>query len=100
MNVEGKILWIIDLLSRLIQVNTTNPPGNETPAAKLVAEELEGKGVEYKLLESAPERGNIVAWVESPKPGPSLLLLSHLDVVPANPEEWSTDPFSGTLKDG
>lgn len=88
------------MLSRLLQVNTTNPPGNETPAAKLVAEELEGKGVEYELLESAPERGNVVAWVESPKPGPSLLLLSHLDVVPANPEEWSVDPFSGTLKDG
>jgi acetylornithine deacetylase/succinyl-diaminopimelate desuccinylase-like protein len=62
--------WTVELLSRLIQVDTTNPPGNETPAAKLIAEEIEGKGVEYKLLESAPGRGNIVAWVESRQAGP------------------------------
>jgi len=98
--VEGAVKWTVDLLSRLIQVNTTNPPGNELPAAKLVAEELEGRGVEYRLLESAPNRGNVVAWVESREPGPSLLLLSHLDVVPADPEEWSVDPFSGEVRDG
>lgn len=92
--------WITDFLSRLIQVDTTNPPGNETPAAKLVAEELEGLGVDYKLLESATDRGSVVAWAESREPGPSLLLLSHLDVVPAKPEEWSVDPFSGAVKDG
>jgi len=96
----SKARWVADFLSRLIQVDTTNPPGNETPAAKLVAEELEGLGVEYKLLESAPGRGNVVAWAESREPGPSLLLLSHLDVVPANPEEWKVDPFSGAVKDG
>ena len=92
--------WTFELLSRLIQVDTTNPPGNETPAAKLIAEEIEGKGLEYKLLESAPGRGNIVAWAESRQPGPTVLLLSHLDVVPANPEEWTVDPFSGLVKDG
>jgi acetylornithine deacetylase/succinyl-diaminopimelate desuccinylase-like protein len=97
---ESSTSWVVDLLSRLIQVDTTNPPGNETPAAKLLAEELEGRGVEYKLLESAPGRGNIVAWAESREPGPSLLLLSHLDVVPARAEEWSVDPFSGAVKDG
>ncbi|MEM4563382.1 MAG: M20/M25/M40 family metallo-hydrolase, partial [Thermofilum sp.] len=100
MELAGKARWVADFLSRLIQVDTTNPPGNETPAAKLVAEELEGLGVEYKLLESAPGRGNVVAWAESREPGPSLLLLSHLDVVPANPEEWKVDPFSGAVKDG
>lgn len=95
-----KSKWVVDLLSRLIQADTTNPPGNEMPAAKLVAEELEGKGVEYKLLESAPGRGNVVAWAESREPGPSVLLLSHLDVVPADPEEWRVEPFSGVIKDG
>mgnify|MGYP001626205161 CR=1 FL=1 len=99
MHPEG-VKWVVDLLSRLIQVDTTNPPGNETPAAKLVGEELEGRGLEYRLLESAPNRGSVVAWADSGEPGPSLLLLSHLDVVPANPEEWSVDPFSGAVKDG
>ncbi|MEM1810845.1 MAG: M20/M25/M40 family metallo-hydrolase [Thermofilaceae archaeon] len=100
MEQEGRIRYVVDLLSRLIQVDTTNPPGNETPAAKMIVEELEGKGVDYRFLESAPNRGNVVAWVESREPGPSLLLLSHLDVVPAKPEEWSIDPFSGAVKDG
>uniref|UniRef100_A0A7C4BAS2 M20/M25/M40 family metallo-hydrolase n=1 Tax=Thermofilum pendens TaxID=2269 RepID=A0A7C4BAS2_THEPE len=97
---DSSTSWVVDLLSRLIQVDTTNPPGNETAAAKLLAEELEGRGVEYKLLESAPGRGSIVAWAESKEPGPSLLLLSHLDVVPARADEWSVDPFSGVVKDG
>lgn len=100
MELEGRVRWIVELLSRLIQVDTTNPPGNEAPAAKLVAEELEGRGLEYRLLESAPNRGNVVAWLESREPGPSTLLLSHLDVVPANPAEWSFDPFSGCVKEG
>ncbi|UNQ73662.1 M20/M25/M40 family metallo-hydrolase [Infirmifilum sp. NZ] len=97
---DPKVAFVADMLSELIRVDTTNPPGNETPAAKLIAEALSGAGVEYKLLESAPNRGSIVAWAESNEPGPSLLLLSHLDVVPANPEEWSVDPFSGLVKDG
>jgi len=97
---DPRVAFVADMLSELIRVDTTNPPGNETPAAKLIAEALSGAGVEYKLLESAPNRGSIVAWAESREPGPSLLLLSHLDVVPANPEEWSVDPFSGLVKDG
>ncbi|RLE96000.1 MAG: hypothetical protein DRJ55_00615, partial [Thermoprotei archaeon] len=80
---------IAEFLSQLIQVDTTNPPGNETPAAKLVAEKLDEHGIENKIFESEPGRGSIVAWAESKEPGPSLLLLSHLDVVPASPEEWS-----------
>ncbi len=98
--VETRVKFVVDLLSQLIQVTTTNPPGNETPAAKLVAEALAEKGVEHELVESAPSRGSVVAWAESGEPGPSLLLLSHLDVVPANGDEWSVDPFSGLVKDG
>ncbi|MCC6051102.1 MAG: M20/M25/M40 family metallo-hydrolase, partial [Thermofilum sp.] len=97
---EARVKFVVDLLSQLIQVNTANPPGNETPAAKLVAEALAERGVEHELVESAPGRGSVVAWAESGEPGPSLLLLSHLDVVPANSGEWSVDPFSGLVKDG
>ncbi|MCX8180802.1 MAG: M20/M25/M40 family metallo-hydrolase [Thermofilaceae archaeon] len=96
----GRASSLVELLSELIRIDTSNPPGNETQAAKLLQEELEGRGVEYKILESAPERGSVIAWAESKEPGPSLLLLSHLDVVPANPDEWSVDPFSGAVKDG
>ncbi|MBX5321375.1 MAG: M20/M25/M40 family metallo-hydrolase [Candidatus Bathyarchaeota archaeon] len=88
------------LLSDLIRINTTNPPGNETQAAKYLAETLEKEGFKCEVLESAPGRGNVITRLKGTGEKPSLLLLSHLDVVAANPKEWSVDPFSGLVKDG
>ena len=88
------------LLSDLIRINTTNPPGNETEAAKYIAKTLESEGFKCEILESAPGRGNIITRLKGTGEKPSLLLLSHLDVVAANPKEWSVDPFSGVVKDG
>jgi len=88
------------LLSDLIRINTTNPPGNETQAAKYLAETLEREGFKCEVLESAPGRGNVITRLKGTGEKPSLLLLSHLDVVAANPKEWSVDPFSGLVKDG
>lgn len=89
-----------DLLSNLISINTTNPPGNETEAAKYLAEDLEKDGLDCELFESSPGRGNVITRVKGSGEKPSLLLLSHLDVVPADPKEWSVDPFEGVVKDG
>jgi len=91
---------VTDLLSDLIRINTTNPPGNETEAAKYLAETLEKEGFTCELLESAPGRGSIITRIKGTGETPSLLLLSHLDVVAANPREWSVDPFGGVVKDG
>ncbi|MEM3580884.1 MAG: M20/M25/M40 family metallo-hydrolase [Candidatus Bathyarchaeia archaeon] len=91
---------ITALLSDLIRINTTNPPGNETQAAKYLAENLEKEGFKCEVLESAPGRGNVITRLKGTGEKPSLLLLSHLDVVAANPKEWSVDPFSGLVKDG
>lgn len=91
---------ITALLSDLIRINTTNPPGNETQAAKYLAETLEKEGFKCEVLESSPGRGNIITRLKGTGEKPSLLLLSHLDVVAANPKEWSVDPFSGLVKDG
>ncbi len=91
---------VTDLLSNLISINTTNPPGNETEAAKYLAEDLEKDGLDCELLESSPGRGNVITRVKGSGEKPSLLLLSHLDVVPADPKEWSVDPFEGVVKDG
>jgi len=88
------------LLSDLIKINTTNPPGNETQAAKYLAKTLENEGFQCEVLESSPGRGNIITRLKGTGEKPSLLLLSHLDVVAANPNEWSVDPFSGLVKDG
>ena len=89
----------VDLLSRLIRVDTTNPPGNETAAAELLREYLEASGVACELYAKAPERANLVARISGGS-GPSLLLLSHTDVVLADPAEWSVPPFSGEVRDG
>ena len=91
---------VTDLLSGLIRINTTNPPGNEAKAAKYLAENLEKEDFTCELFESAPGRGSVITRIKGTGERPSLLLLSHLDVVAANPKEWSVDPFEGAVKDG
>jgi len=91
---------VTSLLSDLIRINTTNPPGNETEAAKYLAETLEKEGFRCEVFESAPGRGSVITRLKGTGEKPSLLLLSHLDVVAANPKEWSVDPFAGLEKDG
>ena len=90
---------VTDLLQRLIRVDTTNPPGNETAAAELLRDYLEANGIECELIARAPERANLVARIPGGD-GPSLLFLGHTDVVLADPAEWSVPPFSGELRDG
>jgi acetylornithine deacetylase/succinyl-diaminopimelate desuccinylase-like protein len=91
---------VTDLLQRLIRVDTTNPPGNETPAAELLREYLEANGLECELYARVPERANLVARIKGTGSGPSLLVMGHTDVVLADPAEWSVPPFSGELLDG
>jgi acetylornithine deacetylase/succinyl-diaminopimelate desuccinylase-like protein len=91
---------VTQFLSELIRINTTNPPGNETAAAKYVAENLSREGFECELFESAPERGSVITRLKGTGEKHSLLLLSHLDVVAADAKEWSVDPFGGVVKNG
>jgi acetylornithine deacetylase/succinyl-diaminopimelate desuccinylase-like protein len=88
---------VVDLLQRLIRLDTTNPPGNETAAAELLRDYLEAAGVECELYARVPERANLVARIRGTGGGPSLALLSHTDVVLADPSEWERDPFGGAL---
>ena len=89
---------VTDLLQRLIRIDTTNPPGNETAAAELLREYLEASGVACELIARTPERANLVARIPGDG-GPSLLFLSHTDVVLADPAEWTVPPFAGELRD-
>jgi acetylornithine deacetylase/succinyl-diaminopimelate desuccinylase-like protein len=86
---------VADLLQRLIRLDTTNPPGNETLAAELLRDYLEAAGVECSLYARVPERANLVARIPGRGDGPSLALLSHTDVVLADANEWQRDPFGG-----
>jgi len=91
---------VTDLLQRLVQVDTVNPPGNETQAAELLREYLEDNGVRCELYAKVPERANLVARIPGRAGGPRLLLMSHTDTVLADPAEWSVDPWSGEIRDG
>ncbi len=91
---------VTDLLSRLIQVDTTNPPGNETAAAELLRDYLEANGLACELYARTPERANLVARIKGTGDGPSLLVMGHTDVVLADPAEWSAPPFGGEVRDG
>jgi acetylornithine deacetylase/succinyl-diaminopimelate desuccinylase-like protein len=89
---------VTDLLSRLIRIDTTNPPGNETAAAELLREYLEANGLTCELYARIPERANVVARIRGRGDGPSLLYLGHTDVVLADASEWSVPPFSGEVR--
>jgi acetylornithine deacetylase/succinyl-diaminopimelate desuccinylase-like protein len=90
---------VVELLQQLIRVDTTNPPGNETAAAELLRDYLEGAGADCELYARVPERANLVARIRGTGDGPSLALLSHTDVVLADRTEWERDPFGGELVD-
>jgi len=90
-----------DLLSKYIQINTTNPPGNELPAAKFLKDKFLADGIPATTWEPLPGRGIVAARLHGiGKHHKALLLLSHMDVVPADAREWKVPPFSGEVKDG
>ncbi|WDZ82568.1 M20/M25/M40 family metallo-hydrolase [Micromonospora cathayae] len=97
---------VVELCRDLLRIDTTNTGDNATSvgerlAAEYVAEKLAEVGVESTLLESAPGRANLVARIPGADPGrPALLVHGHLDVVPADADEWSVHPFSGEVRDG
>lgn len=90
----------VELLRDLIRIDTSNPPGHETGAQALLRELLDDAGFESELAGRAADRPNLVARLPGSSPGPTLCLLSHVDTVPADPADWSVDPWSGELRDG
>jgi acetylornithine deacetylase/succinyl-diaminopimelate desuccinylase-like protein len=91
--------WLVDL----VRMNTSNPPGNELPAAKYIAALLEKEGIRAEAMESSPGRGIVVARLSVgavPDPSRALLLMGHTDVVGVDRSKWSHDPFGSEIKDG
>jgi acetylornithine deacetylase/succinyl-diaminopimelate desuccinylase-like protein len=90
----------VELLSELIRLDTVNPPGNERPAQEMLAARLGEAGFECTLLAAEPDHPNLIARLPGEAPGETLCLLGHVDTVPADPGEWSFDPWSGEVVDG
>lgn len=95
-----------ELLAEMIRIPSVNPPGGEAAVAERIAAELAGAGLETRVFmtpreqPSDPARGAV--WSRLPGRGDArpLILLSHLDVVPATAEEWEIPPFAGRIEDG
>src|SRR6202046_5411525 len=104
---ETPIDEVGSVVSRLVRFGTTNTGDLETTkgeaeCAQWVAAQLEDVGYQVEYLESgAPGRGNVFARLKgADSPRGALLIHGHLDVVPAEPAEWSVHPFSGAIEDG
>src|SRR5579884_941105 len=89
-----------DLLQDLIRFDTSNPPGNERPCLEFVASALAEAAIESRFIAKEPDRPNLIARVRGAGEASPLLLYGHVDVVPARPEGWTRQPFSGDAVDG
>jgi len=87
-------------LQGYLRVRTANPPGNETEGARYLQAILAREGIPSEILESAPGRGNLVARLPGSGARRPLVLLSHIDVVPADSARWKYPPFGGVIADG
>ncbi|HZC32007.1 MAG TPA: M20/M25/M40 family metallo-hydrolase [Candidatus Bathyarchaeia archaeon] len=97
---------LVQELRELIRIPSVNPPPADAPdgerrVADRVAASLAEAGLRSEILEMVPGRGSVAARLRGDGTGGDpLLLLSHLDVVPASPERWTHDPFGGDVADG
>ena len=98
---ENEAIVLCQEMIRIPSVNHGEGRGDEKAIAQYVAGKLNEVGIECELIETAPNRVNVVAKIlGSDTTRPGLVLHGHLDVVPVNADDWSVDPFSGEIKDG
>lgn len=92
----------VELLKDLVRTDTTNPPGNEAILMEKLEEIFRQEGIPYLHQQTAPGRGNLLAWLrpEGAPPMPALVLLSHMDVVAAQAEQWQFPPFAAQEDQG
>src|SRR6476620_9924017 len=84
-------------LQAMIRLNTSNPPGNEILVAEYLKAQLAAEGIPCEIVESEPGRANLRAVLKGDGSERPILLMSHLDVVPVEPEFWTHPPFSGDI---
>ncbi|MGH9144705.1 MAG: M20 family metallopeptidase, partial [Vicinamibacterales bacterium] len=91
------------LLQQYVAIDTSNPPGDTTKAADFLAGVLDKEGIPVTRYQSAPGKAILYARLKatvSPAAGKAILLLHHMDVVPADRTRWKTDPFTPTIQGG
>src|ERR1700756_3530438 len=84
----------------LVQIDTSNPPGNETKAVEYLKKVFEAEGIPTKVFALEPARANLVARIRGNGKKRPILLMAHTDVVGVQREKWPVDPFGAVAKDG
>lgn len=90
----------LHLLLDMLRINTSNPPGNELPLARLIAEAMNARGMEAEVRPLADNRANVVGRLKGAGSKPPLLLNGHLDIVPPGSAPWKRPPFEPVVEDG
>src|SRR5437762_6681900 len=91
------------LLQEYVRIDTSNPPGDTRKAADFLAGVLARDGIQVTRYESAAGKAIVYARLKAsttPAAGKALLLLNHMDVVPADRSQWTMDPFAGEVRNG
>ena len=101
---NGAIDWpkyqdmAVDLMQQYLRINTSNPPGNELEAARFFKKIFDQNGIQNEIFEYKPGRANIIARLKGNGSKRPIILLSHMDVVTAEPASWEVDPFAAVIK--
>ena len=90
----------VELLQKLLQFDTTNPPGNEAACIAFIRGLLTEAGIESTVLERTPNRPNVIARLTGQGKASPVLLYGHVDVVTTESQQWRHPPFEGKLVDG
>lgn len=90
----------LDIFVRYLQIDTTNPPGNEKPAARFLGAICEAEGIPVEYIETAPNREVLVARLRGDGSKRPIMLCNHTDVVPVEEQYWSVPAFAGLVQDG
>ncbi len=88
----------VELMQQYLRINTSNPPGNEIEAAKFFKKIFDQHGIENEIFEYKPDRANIIARLKGNGSKRPIILLSHSDVVTADPGAWEVDPFAAEIR--
>ncbi len=89
----------VERMARYLQLDTTNPPGNEMVTARFFKEWFEAEGIPVEVYEFAPGRANLIARLKGDGSARPLILANHMDVVSSDPARWRVPPFSGAIVD-
>lgn len=87
-------------LAEYVRIDSQNPGGGELAAATYLRDWLASEGIDATIVESAPGRANLVARLRGRSSDGALMLLHHMDVVPAVAADWTVPPFGGVVRDG